>query len=30
MKIKQSIAFPIFGTAVLPLGDLCRHAAGIG
>ena len=30
MKIKQSIAFPIFGTADLSLADLCRQAARIG
>ena len=30
MRIKQSIAFPIFGTDELPLGELCRHAAEIG
>ena len=30
MRIKQSIAFPIFGTDELPLGELCRNAAEIG
>ena len=30
MRIKQSIAFPIFGTDELPLDELCRHAAKIG
>ena len=30
MRIKQSIAFPIFGTDKLPLPDLCSQAAKIG
>ena len=30
MRIKQSIAFPIFGTDELSLAELCRHAAEIG